>query len=282
MDLEFAQNREDLIFEKEYQLNTKPLQIDFLVIKKKKDVVLKNEIGNFFRTYNIMEYKSPEDSLNIDSLYKTVSYAGLYKAYGKHVDSVPADEVTVSLVREKKPEGLFHYLKEHNISMVNEIPGIYYPEDKFLFPVQIIVGQELQRKHHIWLRALAPGLKKQEMKEFIEQIDRMDTKMDKELADSVLEVSARANREIIENLKEEGDGMCKALLEIMEPEINEIRRNDVIAQLIDTARDYGASDEDVIKSIMNRFNCSEDKARQKIEEFDSGKIKVPFQNGTVI
>lgn len=33
MDLELAENRADLIYEKEYNLNTKPLEIDLLVIQ---------------------------------------------------------------------------------------------------------------------------------------------------------------------------------------------------------------------------------------------------------
>lgn len=36
MNLELAENRADLIYEKEYNLNTKPLEIDLLVIKKTK------------------------------------------------------------------------------------------------------------------------------------------------------------------------------------------------------------------------------------------------------
>ena len=35
MNLEFAQDRTGLIFEKEYNLNTKPLEVDLLVIKKR-------------------------------------------------------------------------------------------------------------------------------------------------------------------------------------------------------------------------------------------------------
>ena len=34
MDLELSANRGDLVYEKEYNLNTKPLEIDLLVIKK--------------------------------------------------------------------------------------------------------------------------------------------------------------------------------------------------------------------------------------------------------
>ena len=38
MNLEFAKDREGLIFEKEYNLNTKPLEIDLLVIRKDSSV----------------------------------------------------------------------------------------------------------------------------------------------------------------------------------------------------------------------------------------------------
>lgn len=49
MNLEFARNRDELIFEKEYNLNTKPLEIDLLVVKKETSVQLANEIGSFFK-----------------------------------------------------------------------------------------------------------------------------------------------------------------------------------------------------------------------------------------
>lgn len=40
MNLELAQNRDALVFEKEYNLNAKPLEIDLLVIKKKPSVLI--------------------------------------------------------------------------------------------------------------------------------------------------------------------------------------------------------------------------------------------------
>ena len=43
MNLEFARNSEGLIFEKEYNLNTKPLEIDLLVIKKETSVRIEND-----------------------------------------------------------------------------------------------------------------------------------------------------------------------------------------------------------------------------------------------
>ena len=71
MSLEFGDDRERLIFEKEYNLNTKPLEVDLLVIKKDPGVQMANEIGKLFRRYNLLEYKSPEDHMDIDTFYKT-------------------------------------------------------------------------------------------------------------------------------------------------------------------------------------------------------------------
>ena len=150
MNLELAENRADLIYEKEYNLNTKPLEIDLLVIKKDKDVHVSNKIGRIFRKYNILEYKSPDDSLNIDAFYKAGAYASLYKAYGETVDERKACDMTVSIIRETRPDGLFAYFKNHGIQMEKPYQGIYYVMDAVLFPTQIIVSKELDRKNHIW------------------------------------------------------------------------------------------------------------------------------------
>ncbi len=67
MKLELKDDAEHLDYQNEYNLNTKPLQIDLLIVKKIKEVELKNQIGKLFRTHNIVEYKSPEDSLNVNT-----------------------------------------------------------------------------------------------------------------------------------------------------------------------------------------------------------------------
>lgn len=49
MDLELAQNRFDLAYHKEYNLNRKVLEVDFLIIKKDSGIEIANEIGKLFR-----------------------------------------------------------------------------------------------------------------------------------------------------------------------------------------------------------------------------------------
>ncbi|MDE7205833.1 MAG: hypothetical protein K2N90_01485, partial [Lachnospiraceae bacterium] len=75
MELELRENKKDLIYEREYNLSKMPLKIDFLVIKKKPNVIVKNEIGDFFLGNNIFEYKSPGDDFNAGTFYKALSYA---------------------------------------------------------------------------------------------------------------------------------------------------------------------------------------------------------------
>ena len=223
INLELAENRDDLIYEKEYNLNTKPLEIDLLVIKKDKDIQISNEIGRMFKGHNILEYRSPEDRMDIDSFYKAGAYASLYKAYGETVDERKADDITVSLVREAKPDGLFRYFREHKVEVSNPYPGIYYVLDGVLFFTQVIVTRELNGKNHGWLKSLSDKLKKQEMEALLKRARSLSGKLDRELADAVLEVSVKANREIVEELKGD-EAMCQALLEIMEPEISQIVR----------------------------------------------------------
>ncbi|MCM1124882.1 MAG: hypothetical protein NC429_00240 [Lachnospiraceae bacterium] len=268
MNLEFAKDREGLIFEKEYNLNTKPLEIDLLVIRKNTSVRISNEIGTLFRGHNIMEYKSPEDSLDIDDFYKAGAYAGLYKSYGRTMDAIKADDVTVSLVREVKPEGLFRYFNENHYSVSNPYCGIYYIEGKVLFPTQIVVTGELDEASHIWLGALSESMKKPDMVKLLKSIDRLTEKDDKEFADSVLEVSIGANKQVIEELIGDDD-MNAVLMEIMEPQLllrEKEARKEGIQGAVDMLRAFGHEDLEIKKAIMYRYGLSLEEAEEYLQE----------------
>ncbi|MCI8557210.1 MAG: hypothetical protein HFI19_05485 [Lachnospiraceae bacterium] len=255
MNLELAGNRADLIYEKEYNLNMKPLAIDLLVIKKNAHVQIENEIGKLFRGHNIMEYKSPQDHLDIDVFYKSGAYASLYKAYGECVDDRTVEDITVSIVREAKPVGLFNYFEKHGVRMTNPYQGIYYILDNVLFPTQIIVTGELDKRNHIWLKALSDKMEKQDLKELLEHVNALSKKQEKELADSVLEVSIKANCHIANELRG-GDSVCNALLELMEPEINKIVESKVqeaIQKAVRSFRDLGADNEKIREILMKNY-----------------------------
>lgn len=270
MSLELREYREDLIFESEYNLNTRPLEIDLLVIKKEASVHISDDIGNFFRGHNILEYKSPEDHLDIDTFCKTLAYAYLYKSYGKTLDEIKMDDITISIIREAKPVGLFRYFEKHGYSMPNEHSGIYYIEGPFPFQIQIIATGELDKESYTWLKALSVKLNKEDIQNLLDKISQITEKDDREMADSVLEVSIGANKHIVEGLMGD-DSMFETLMEIMEPKINEIRKGDIekgiqegrkegIQGAIELLRNLQYEDSEIRSAIMKQYGLTEDEA----------------------
>lgn len=196
MYLELREDNQNLEHISEYELNTKPIKMDLLVIKKRKDVVIRNNIGKIFRTHNVLEYKSPGDALNVDTFYKTMAYAFLYKSYGNHVDEIPSDEVTVSLVRKEKPVKLIKYWKEHGFGVVNAHPGVYHVSKDGIFPTQLIVSDELTETEHSWLRFLMRGIDADALRKLETAKEKLSTQREQEAALSVLDVAwAAKNKE---------------------------------------------------------------------------------------
>ena len=102
------------------------MQIDVLV-KNEKHVKLRKNIGRIFRQYNIIEYKSPEDDLDIDDFYKTYAYACLYKSDTETVDMIPADELTITFVCYHYPRNMLRKLEQdRKMAVQQQDSGIYY------------------------------------------------------------------------------------------------------------------------------------------------------------
>lgn len=217
--LELSENKDDLVYHPEYGINTKPIQIDLLVITKTSSVVIHNEIGSIFKGHNIIEYKSPDDELNIDTFFKVIAYASLYKSHGRFVDHIKADDVTISFIRESKPLRLFRQLSDDGMDIEMFSNGIYYIHTTFYFDIQIIVAKELSEDQHIWLSSLTYDISKSKAEKLLNTAADLYRKDDKEFAESVLQVAMSKNKEIFDIVKEESK-MCEALRELMKPEID--------------------------------------------------------------
>ena len=140
LELELAPYRDGLQFEQEHQLGKEPSRIDILIIKKDESLKIPKGVGAIFRKYNIVEYKSPEDSLTIDGFYKTLGYAFLYKGLGKTVDAVPAGELTVSMFCDAYPRELFSKLEGQGLKTKEVHPGIFYVSGMASIPIQVVVS----------------------------------------------------------------------------------------------------------------------------------------------
>ena len=283
MNLEMADSRDSLEFDREHNLNVKPLAIDLLITKKQADLSISNEIGHIFRGHNILEYKDPEDSLDIDVFFKTEGYACLYKSYGKTLNAIKERDVTITLVRDAKPAGLLGYFNENGYQVSSPYKGIYYITGNIPFLAQIVVTKELRPELHVWLRSLSGRLEKRDLQNLLEHMRHMNEKMDREYAEAVLEVAFRANIQIIKELM--GDvRMSEELLEIVKPiiepqillrEQNALEKGmekgiekgmekgmekGIIKGAVDTLRDFGRADAEIKTIIMQKYSLSENDA----------------------
>lgn len=224
MHLEFMENKEELEFTEELILNTLPLRVDMLIVKKKIPCEIKNEIGRIFQTHNLLEYKSPEDTLDYDVFLKGIAYAYLYKSKETHVDEIKLEEVTLTFIRESKPSKLFKKLEKEKFRIEEKWRGIYYIIKDGNIRIQIVVTKELSRDNHIWLNSLSARMNEQNIKELVYTTKALSRLDEKAQADSLWEVVATVNKEEVEKVRED-EKMCKALAEIMKPEIDEAFNN---------------------------------------------------------
>ena len=275
--LEFHEDIERLELKPEYNLSKEPIRIDLLIIKDRECDQIKNEIGHIMRTYNVIEYKSPEDALTIDDFYKTVGYACLYKGYGEYVDAVPINELTISIFRETRPEKMFLTLQKYGHKIEEKYPGIYYVTEHLPFPAQIIVTQELEPGEHRSLRILSNHAKKEDVEEFLKKAEEMNMPRDRQNVEAVLQVSVKANDELYREIRRDAN-MCDALRELMK---------DDIEREVSAARKLGESEGEVrgeakIILKMNHSGMSPEniasitgKDLDEINAILDGKVKVP-------
>lgn len=221
MELELLENEKGLIYDPEYYLSREPLRIDLLIIKKKPEEVIKNEIGSFFLGHNIVEYKSSDDSINIDTFYKVLSYACLYKADTGAVDEILDTDITVSLIREQKPVKLLGQL-EKKYQVRREGNGIYRIYG-MIFPMQVIVTKELEENRHVWLKALTRSMDISQAERLLDSYDRLEGDKEREKAGVVVNLVSDINNEIFEKIVIGGDRMSEALKRMLLPELGELK-----------------------------------------------------------
>ena len=157
------------------------------------------------------------------TLYKTIGYACLYKGYGEYVDAVPINELTISIFRETRPEKMFLTLQRYGHKIEERYPGIYYVTEHLPIPAQIIVTQELEPGEHRSLRILSNHAKKEDIEEFLRNVEEMNTPRDRQNVEAVLQVSVKANDELYREIRRDAN-MCDALRELMKDDLEDARK----------------------------------------------------------
>jgi hypothetical protein len=86
---ELGRHRRSFSIKREFHLTAKPLVIDMLVTKEDRTAAVGKNFAQNFRTYNIIEYKSPGSYVSIADFHKVYAYALLYSVlYGKDLRDI--------------------------------------------------------------------------------------------------------------------------------------------------------------------------------------------------
>ncbi len=193
---ELMEDQEKLIFEQEYSITKKPLQIDLLIIKKRSDAQFGSGIGRLLSGYNILEYKSPGDALGIDELFQALTYACYYKCSAAYADERKESDITIMLIRNEYPAALIRFLEGKRCKLTEQEPGIYRVIGNTFFRLVILVTGKMDQESYLWLNSLRGDLEKSEYMNLLRRSNEIGTS-EGDYSDAVLSVVELSNRDCI-------------------------------------------------------------------------------------
>ena len=242
LHIELRENKDDLYFDEEFILNTGPLRIDLLIIKKNENAVIKSGLGAFFKKINIWEYKNPKDSLNVKEFNKGLAYLHLYIASSN--DKISLSDVTLTFLRYYKPRDLFKELEKAGYKIEEYEPGIYHLGMMGQPNIQIIVSRLLDSKYE-WVKAISDKIPLSEIDRLASEVENLD-RTDRKYAITVLEFVGMIN------------------------EIEEEKNMGVIRELFD-AKDKIEIQEEQIKSQEEQLQSKEEQLKSQEKEINALK-----------
>ena len=219
MHAEYEPTHVKMEYLQEHELGDEPVRMDMLLLKLEETPLL-DPIGSFFREHNVLEYKSPEDSLTISAFSKALGYAHLYKGLEKKVDAIPFDALTVTLFHHSYPRNMFGALKKHGMTVTEVHPGVYRITGQTLVATQVVVTSQLPKGEYSAFKALAKDASKEDILNVLKLADGADQNMAGYVR-AVLSVSVLINKETIEEIKEAGI-MPEAVRILFREELEEV------------------------------------------------------------
>ena len=262
--------------DREVILGSMPPRADFIVVEEGEIIDLGLDVFKFFKKFNIIEFKNPEDELSESILWKVVGYAGFY------IDrfDAKADDVTLTLFRGAKPVKMFKELDGFvTQDTENDIKGIYRIENwKVGFPIQIVVTTELEGDEYAAFRAISKkpriddielimGMAEQEtdpevkalLRQFLEMLSKLDSETIEEMNRRKPEM-ARTWRDIFGVDQEISDAVSSAVSSARADE----RATTTRTNLFTYVQEGGMS----IDFAARKANMTTDQFRQQMDEYN--------------
>ena len=228
--LSLIKYRDRLEEDRNFKLNSLAREIDVRIIDKLSATAerMDNAIAYIFERHNLIELKNPTEPLNIDVVWKGISYAAQYKSMGydkftkkQGINAIPMRDITLTFLRMSKPYALFTDMKESGYTLEEKFPGVYHVQGMADIKMQIVVGKELKGDEFVPLRVQGRSPSVDDAGSFIKFVNSIKGTHDRELADAIFQLSIAENRELYETLRKERGDMCEAFRDLMKEEIKE-------------------------------------------------------------
>ena len=252
----------------EFPLGARPPRADFIVIDDNETIDLDSAVFEIFRKTNLIEFKSPDDELSEQVLWKVIAYACLYIAkYGAKFD-----DITITLLRDAKPAKLLKELEEY--VEADDENGIYYIKDwKVNFPIQIVVTSCLKGKENAGFRAISKNPRIEDIEQLLLEVsEAQDAGLIGWFRD-FLDLFSRLDSEMVEEIKRRDPDMARTWRDIFEVD-QEINRAVTTARADERANTtrinlftYVQDGAMAIDYAARQANMTTDQFRQQMEEY---------------
>jgi hypothetical protein len=196
IQFELAEYKDALEFESEHELTSEPLRIDVLIVKKKRNIEIKKNIARIFRHINIVEYKSPDVSLDVNEFCKAFAYCYVYAS----IRNVPITDISLSIILSIEAKTVFKHIKDVYGWEIEEASiGIYIVSGAGMpFPIQIINSKKLSEEENLWLKDLRGNIS---LENFLTVLDKSKEIKDIVLLKTYLDILNRANPKTFEEAR---------------------------------------------------------------------------------
>lgn len=219
----------------EHELGDEPVRMDMLILKHD-TTPLTDPVGSFFKTHNVLEYKSPADQLSVKDFYKVQGYALLYQGLSSEADAVSIRELTISIFRHTYPRKMFRELENSGFSIDMVHPGVYHVTGAISVPVQIVVTSHLPEGEYEVFKVLAKNASKEDILNVLKLAEESTDPKMIDYIRAVMNVSASVNEALFKQIKEEGT-MNQAVRRIFKEELAQERKEGVLEALAGLVKD---------------------------------------------
>lgn len=222
LQIDLQQDSDNLYFEEEFCIRKLPSRMDLRITMRNPSQTLHKDIGRIFTRYNLIEYKPPGDYLSLDDFAYTLGSGYLMKSGGKYENAIPFKDISLSMVGYHYPRKLMGYLEaKTKLQITQHFPGIYYLTGD-IFPIQIAVVKELDPNQYLWLTSLRYNLNEEQQNLLLQNYEQH--KNDRYF-EEVMSFIATINQKEFRRRPD----MCKGLMDIVRPEIEQEKRDAIEA-----------------------------------------------------